>query len=198
MRNAPACIAEIAREERWDQINIEIKPFHTLYDGSLAGYSVIAGNPKHKRRYEVNKTLGYEKSVIKTPEGEKIVIEDPPYLRNLSRMQVLYFLRDNMIPEAQERNVKTNLDLRVIKSQIQTIEEYLQKEIENKKTDLTKKKYSDRLRSKLPESESIRKFIGGLMFPVSVILSPAIALGWLAYQGGRIGYEKIKSHYSKK
>ena len=198
MRNAPACIAEIAREERWDQINIEIKPFHTLNDGNLAGYSVIAGNPKHKRRYEVNQTLGYEKCLIKTPEGGKIVIEDPPYLRNLSRMQVLYFLRDNMIPEAQRRNVKTNPDLKVIKSQIQTIEEYLQKEIENKKTDLTKKKYSDRLRSKLPESESIRKFICGLMFPVSIVLTPVIIVGGIAYVGSRCIYDKIKNHYSKK
>ncbi|MBW2990306.1 hypothetical protein KY348_01230 [Candidatus Woesearchaeota archaeon] len=127
MINAPACVAKIAREEGWDQINLEIEPFHTLMNGSLAGYQVIAGNPKHKRRYEVKVIPAYERFKTKTPNGKNILVENSLDLKNISKLKAFCFLRDNMIPKAQRRDVKTNIDLKTVKEEIQRIVEGLNK-----------------------------------------------------------------------
>ena len=109
--NPSAHIAEKARKERWPEIVLELEAFTTLADGSLAGYSVIAGNPH--QRYEIKVTPVYESFRKGTQQGI-LVVRDPQDLATITRLNSLYFLRDKMIPEAQKRSVRTNPDLQSI------------------------------------------------------------------------------------
>jgi len=124
--NLSQYVLQKAKKESWSGIEIFLKPFYTLCNGEMAGYSVIVRDIEQiGKQYELYVVPGTKSVKVKKPNGEVVVKESDVLNNTVDLLNALYYIRDKFLPEAVKKQIKTVPDLPLVHYQIEGLESKL-------------------------------------------------------------------------